>query len=131
MGQQGEGAPCEKPNRSFPWGMEELLASKEIWLCASCFTCVDRCPRDVDFTYISLALRNLAAREGYIPEASRVVASTIMEVGLAYKIPASRLRAREKEGLPPLPSVDAEQVKALLEAAGLGEVLAKASSRRG
>ena len=131
MGQRGEGAPCEQKGRSFPWSIEELLASREIWLCASCFTCVDRCPRDVDFTYISLALRNLAAREGNIPDALRAVAANVMEVGLAYKIPASRLKAREKEGLPPLPSVNAEQVKALLEAAGLGEILAKASKKEG
>ena len=130
MGQQ-EQAPCERPGRSFPWSMEELLASREIWLCASCFTCVDRCPRDVDFTYISLALRNLAAREGHIPDALRLVASNVLEVGLAYKIPVSRLKAREKEGLPPLPSINTEQVKTLLEAAGLPSILAKASEKKG
>jgi len=122
--QNEEKIPCEG-GRRFPWSLEDVLKGKEIWLCASCFTCVDRCPRGVDFTYISIALRNLAAREGNIPDATRAVASTVLETGLAYKIPASRLKMREKQGLPPLPSVNAEQVKTLLEAVGLGEILAK------
>ncbi|RLI09325.1 hypothetical protein DRO32_00820, partial [Candidatus Bathyarchaeota archaeon] len=106
-----------------------LLASKEIWLCASCFRCVDRCPRGVGFTNISIALRNLAAREGNIPEALRAMASTVVETGLAYKIPLSRLRMREKQGLPPLPSVNIEQVRALVEEAGLPELVAKKGGR--
>ncbi len=124
-GASGQEAPCEKPGRKFPWSLEDVLSGNEIWLCASCFTCVDRCPRDVDFTYISLALRNLAAREGNIPEALRAMGSAILECGLAYKIPASRLKMREKRGIPSLPAVNAEQVKALLEGIGFHELLAK------
>ena len=124
-----EKAPCEGGRRAFPWSLEDLLASKEIWLCASCFRCVDRCPRGVGFTNISIALRNLAAQEGNIPEALRAMASTVVETGLAYKIPLSRLRMREKQGLPPLPSVNIEQVRALVEEAGLPELVAKKGGR--
>ena len=81
------------------------------------------------FTNISIALRNLAAREGNIPEALRAMAATVMETGLAYKIPLSRLRMREKQGLPPLPSVNVEQVKALVEEAGLPGLIAKKGGR--
>ncbi len=118
----------EKPEarlRGFSWSLEELLSGKEIWLCASCFRCVDRCPRDVGFTNLSIAIRNLAAREGNIPDALRAVGSAIMQVGLAYKIPASRLKMREKYGLPPLPPTNADQVKALLEGVGFGELIAR------
>ena len=124
-----EKAPCEGGRGAFPWSLEDLLASREIWLCASCFRCIDRCPRDVGFTNISIALRNLAAREGNIPEALRAMAATVMETGLAYKIPLSRLRMREKQGLPPLPSVNVEQVKALVEEAGLPGLIAKKGGR--
>jgi len=108
-----------------PWSLKDLLSGNEIWLCASCFRCVDRCPRDVGFTNLSIAIRNLAAREGNIPEALRAVGSTIMEVGLAYKIPASRLKMRDKYGLPSLPSTNAEQVRSLLQGIGFHELLAK------
>ena len=121
----GEGeAPC-RGGRRFPWSLREVLASEEIWMCASCYTCVDRCPRDVDFTYVSLALRNLAAREGFIPDALRMMGNTILQTGLVYKMPASRLKAREKHGLPPLPSTDVKQVRELLEAVGFPALLAK------
>ena len=118
---------AEAPCRRFPWSLKDVLASKEIWMCASCYTCIDRCPRDVDFTYVSLALRNLAAREGFIPDALRAMGNTILETGLVYKIPASRLKAREKYGLPALPSVDVGQVRALLEGVGFPALLAKKS----
>lgn len=117
--------PCERPSRRFPWSLEDIISSNEIWLCASCFTCVDRCPRDVGFTRISLALRNLAAREGNIPEALRDMGGAILDGGLAYRIPASRLKERGKRGLPELPSVGAERVRALLEGAGFHELLAR------
>jgi len=120
------GEESEAPARRFPWSLRDILSGREIWMCASCFTCVDRCPRDVGFTNISIALRNLAAREGNIPLVFREQANTIYSTGLAYKIPTSRLRMREKQGLPPLPEINAEQVKALLDATDLLELVKKA-----
>ncbi len=43
-------------------GLEEVLDSKTIWLCASCLTCLSRCPRGVDLPRIMEALRQLALR---------------------------------------------------------------------
>ena len=31
---------------------KEVLNSKTIWLCASCYTCAERCPRDINITKI-------------------------------------------------------------------------------
>ncbi len=39
-----------------------VLHSKTIWLCASCFQCATRCPKDVDLTKIMEALRLLILR---------------------------------------------------------------------
>jgi heterodisulfide reductase subunit C len=41
------------------WG---VLDSKTIWLCASCFQCAVRCPKDVDLTRVMEALRLLILR---------------------------------------------------------------------
>lgn len=41
---------------------EEVLGSKSIWFCASCFTCVARCPRGVDLAKIMEALRLILLR---------------------------------------------------------------------
>jgi len=124
------GEESEAPVKRFPWSLDDILSGQEIWMCASCFTCIDKCPRDVGFTNISIALRNLAARAGNIPLVFREQANTIYNTGLAYKIPMSRLRMREKQGLPPLPEINAEQVKALLDATGLLELVKKAEGAK-
>lgn len=42
---------------------EPLLKSKTIWVCASCFTCAVRCPKDVDIAKVNEALRVMFLRE--------------------------------------------------------------------
>lgn len=41
---------------------EQVLRSRSIWLCASCFTCVARCPRGVDLAKVMEALRLILLR---------------------------------------------------------------------
>jgi heterodisulfide reductase subunit C len=43
-------------------GREEVLDSKTIWICSSCFTCAERCPRDIDITRVMDALRQIILR---------------------------------------------------------------------
>ena len=42
---------------------KEVLDSKTIWICASCFTCVTRCPKGVDLAKIMEALRQITLRK--------------------------------------------------------------------
>ncbi len=42
---------------------KEVLNSKTIWLCAACFTCTERCPRDINITKIMEALRQIILRK--------------------------------------------------------------------
>ena len=44
--------------------MEEVLESNTIWICASCLTCVTRCPKGVDLPRLMEALRQIALRQG-------------------------------------------------------------------
>jgi len=51
-----------------------VLASKAIWLCASCHTCATRCPQEIDVTGVMDALRIESKRRGVppgIPEISK------------------------------------------------------------
>ena len=41
----------------------DVLNSKTIWLCASCFTCTARCPKGVDLAKVMEALRLLLLRK--------------------------------------------------------------------
>lgn len=45
-------------------GLEEVLESNTIWICASCLTCVTRCPKGVDLPRLMEALRQVALRKG-------------------------------------------------------------------
>jgi len=53
---------------------DEVLASKTIWLCASCYACSARCPNDIDFVAVADALRALALRERRRPGVPDVAA---------------------------------------------------------
>jgi heterodisulfide reductase subunit C len=43
---------------------QQLLASHDIWLCASCETCGTRCPNAIDISRVMDALRQIAIAEG-------------------------------------------------------------------
>jgi len=44
---------------------DELLQSKDIWLCAGCYTCATRCPNDIDISAVMDSLRQMALEQGY------------------------------------------------------------------
>jgi len=41
----------------------EVLNSKTIWICSACFTCAERCPRDINITKIMEACRQIVLRK--------------------------------------------------------------------
>jgi heterodisulfide reductase subunit C len=45
-------------------GIEEVLDSPTIWTCASCMTCVSRCPKGIDLPRIMEALRVIRMQRG-------------------------------------------------------------------
>ncbi|MGD1995891.1 MAG: 4Fe-4S dicluster domain-containing protein [Anaerolineae bacterium] len=45
-------------------GMDEVLQSRSVWICASCLTCVTRCPKGVDLPRLMEALREISLRAG-------------------------------------------------------------------
>jgi len=42
---------------------EEVLGTKAMWLCASCYTCTVRCPRGLDVSKVAEALRQITLRQ--------------------------------------------------------------------
>jgi len=93
---------------------DRVLKSDTLWLCASCFTCTDRCPQDVKVANVIRVLRNLAAEQGHIPQVFKEQCASILESGYAYKIPELRVKKRETLGLPPLPKGNPESLRKTL-----------------
>ena len=46
----------------------EVLRSKTVWLCASCYACTVECPRQIRITDIMYALKQRAIQEGIYPK---------------------------------------------------------------
>jgi heterodisulfide reductase subunit C len=48
--------------------IEELLESRTIWVCASCYQCTTRCPADIQITDLIYAFRRIAIERGIFPK---------------------------------------------------------------
>jgi heterodisulfide reductase subunit C len=48
-------------------GLEDVLQAQTIWTCASCQTCLSRCPKGVDVPRVMEALRQMAMERGATP----------------------------------------------------------------
>lgn len=44
---------------------EPVFQSKDIWLCAGCYTCATRCPNGIDIAAVMDSLRQIAVAQGY------------------------------------------------------------------
>jgi heterodisulfide reductase subunit C len=47
---------------------EKVLSSDILWMCSRCYTCYALCPQNVKFTDVISILRDMAVKEGYIPQ---------------------------------------------------------------
>jgi len=104
---------------------DRVLSSETLWLCAACFTCTDRCPQDVEVASVIRILRNTAVERGYVPLVFKELGSSILETGIAYRIPDLRLKKREQIGLPPLPKGNPEAIMKLANVTGFSKMLKK------
>jgi heterodisulfide reductase subunit C2 len=86
--------------RSVLMGLErELIDSGVIWMCSTCFTCLERCPQEVGCAQIITELRNAAAAEGEAPEAFRMQMDALRKFGRVYEIEDFDNKRRQKMGL--------------------------------
>ncbi len=44
---------------------KEVLTSGDMWYCVSCYSCANRCPRDIPITALMADLRHMALHQGY------------------------------------------------------------------
>ena len=95
---------------------DKLLSDVALWLCTTCYTCIDNCPQGVEVASIVRILRNLSVKERRImPLISKRLALNILKTGYAYVIPESRIRRRIARGLPHLPKSNLKQIAKLFE----------------
>jgi heterodisulfide reductase subunit C len=98
----------------------EVLTSEFVWLCSTCYTCYERCPQDVHIPDLMNAIRNIAVREGHVPEAFRLQAKLLDDHGRLYEITDFENQRRAESGLPPI-CESAEDVHRILVQSGVVE----------
>jgi heterodisulfide reductase subunit C len=92
---------------------DAILKSKEIWLCAACNTCGERCPQGVNIADAMNVLRRLAIKHNYVPATIKSLAKSILTYGRIYEVDDFVEEERQDLGLPPLPPVDKKFIEKL------------------
>ena len=105
----------------------DVLKQQLPWHCLSCFTCLDRCPQSGDVGEVMFAIRNLAVREGNIPEGILVQAKSLFENGRVVTASRMALVQREQHGLGKEPTVDQEAVQKILKKTSFHSLIKKGS----
>ncbi len=101
---------------------EEVLKSEFIWLCSTCYTCYERCPKDVKITEVMNAIKNIAVKEGYIHPSFKAQVDLLKEHGRLIEISDFENKMRSKLGLPSIIE-SAEETKKIFEKMKLEETI--------
>jgi heterodisulfide reductase subunit C len=108
---------------------EDLITDDAIWMCTTCYECQERCPRDIKIVEIVKAIRNVAAKEGYMAKAHKMTGVYVAKTGHAVPINDSVKALRKEIGLDELPATThshpeaLEEVQTLIKATGFDELI--------
>lgn len=95
---------------------DQVLRSRDIWLCVSCFSCASRCPQQVEISEVMSVLRNLSIAKGVAKDEEATFSQTFVNVlqrhGRMHELEVLLRYYASKPGLAGL--------LALLKQAGLG-----------
>lgn len=116
--------------RMVQFGLKErLLSDDHLWLCSTCYACIDHCPQNVEPASIVRVLRNMAVKENNrMPFVSKELATSLQKSGYIYAIPESRLKRRMEQGLPPLPKANLKDVERIFYVTGFTKLLETAKT---
>ncbi|MBN2157661.1 MAG: CoB--CoM heterodisulfide reductase subunit C [Candidatus Lokiarchaeota archaeon] len=85
-------------------GLDQVLDDPDIWLCSTCYTCFERCPRQVPVTDIIIKLRNLATQKGRILAPHKSLTHLLIDTGHGVPINDKKWNdLRESYDLDPVP----------------------------
>ncbi len=93
---------------------ETALNSSTIWLCATCYSCSERCPQGVHFTDIMQVIRNMAVAQGKTNPIYKKIADVILANGKIFDSVDFINEMRSDLGLPPVTSLNKEEMVNML-----------------
>ena len=108
---------------------EDIISDDALWMCTTCYECQERCPRDIKIVEIVKAVRNVAAKEGYMAKAHKMTGVYVAKTGHAVPINDATKALRKEIGLDELPATThshpeaLEEVQTLIKATGFDELI--------
>ena len=84
--------------------LDGAIQGDELWLCAWCYKCTERCPQGLQLTEIFLLTRNFASEKGYLPENPRRLLEQIIKSGRSMAVSEDIDEWRQEYGLPKIGS---------------------------
>ncbi len=116
--------PHEIIQKSLLGFREEVLNSKTIWICTTCFGCLERCPQGVNLTDVLFAIKNIASKTRKMPDAIKTLLENIFEMGRIAEISDFENDDREDLGLPTLPEEpDIEGIRKIFKRTKITELI--------
>ncbi|MHA1268622.1 MAG: 4Fe-4S dicluster domain-containing protein [Candidatus Helarchaeota archaeon] len=98
---------------------KDLLDDPIIWLCCVCHECLEHCPQGVLVSELLMKIREIACKQGNIPENFRIEVETLYDKGqINPKNPAVD-RRRVQMGLKEAPEAPIDDYKKIIELTGL------------
>jgi len=80
-------------------GSKVGIKNEDLWLCTTCYTCQERCPKKIEIVSMIIALRNIAAEKGNIIPEHRRVCHMFIRYGHAVPLNDENREKRVRLGL--------------------------------
>ena len=94
---------------------EDVITDDALWMCTTCYTCQERCPRSVKIVEIIKKARNVAAHAGYMAKPHKMTGVFVINTGHGVPINDAAKALRTKIGLSEVPATTHADAGALEE----------------
>ena len=108
---------------------DEVISDPALWMCTTCYTCQERCPREIKIVEIVKMARNVAAQNGFMAPAHKATGSFVIKTGHGVPINDATKELRKRVGLDELPPTThsfpeaLEEIQKICEATGFNDLI--------
>lgn len=112
---------------------DKLINDPVLWQCTACDTCDESCPQNVQLTEIFNVLKNLAVKEGFVPDAYKAQSTSVWENGVSVPYMDAIVRRRKELGLENDLAenivIPLEELQGLMAESGLKAIVSRFTSK--
>ena len=81
----------------------DVFKTDELWDCTTCYTCQERCPKEVKTTDMIIELRNIAVKNNFFPtmaDVPKIIIRSLYDTGSGQPLSPEVAKLRSVIGLP-------------------------------